>query len=88
VDSSLVTIDRRAIPTGEEGPFLRRVIDAAFSQRRKLLANSLSSSLSRPKTDVVATLEGLGVAPSARAEQLEPLVFLELARRLKLPDLE
>jgi 16S rRNA (adenine1518-N6/adenine1519-N6)-dimethyltransferase len=85
VDSSLVTLVRQpAAPEVEElGPLLRRVIDAAFAQRRKSIVNSLSASLGRPKEEVAAVLTGLGIEPGVRAEQLPPRLFVALAQALR-----
>ena len=55
---------------------LRQVLAAAFSQRRKMLRSTL-----KPLFDV-AQLEALGVAPTARAEELALDDFVRLARAL------
>ena len=47
-----------------------KIIRAGFSQRRKTLANSLSSGLGLAKNRVAAALEQAGIHPSARAEEL------------------
>lgn len=85
VDSSLLTLERLpADPDVEEwGEHLRRVIDAAFSQRRKAVANSLAAMLGLPKERLARVLVGLGVDPGVRAEQLPPETFLRLARELR-----
>lgn len=57
---------------------LRRVIKAAFSQRRKTLRNSLSAYC-RDKDIVNATLEQVGIAPERRAESLSVAEFVALA---------
>jgi 16S rRNA (adenine1518-N6/adenine1519-N6)-dimethyltransferase len=57
---------------------LEKVTAAAFGQRRKMLRGSLSSLLSDP----VASLEGLGIAPTARAEELTVADFVRLATLL------
>lgn len=54
---------------------LERITAAAFGQRRKMLRRSLSGLLSDP----VASLERLGIAPTARAEELAVADFVRLA---------
>ena len=54
---------------------LERVTAAAFGQRRKMLRGSLASLFPDP----VATLEGLGLRPTARAEELSVDDFVRLA---------
>ena len=54
---------------------LERVTAAAFGQRRKMLRGSLSGLLPDP----VASLESLGIAPTARAEELSVGDFVRLA---------
>ena len=57
---------------------LEKVTAAAFGQRRKMLRGSLSSLLADP----VASLEGLGISPTARAEELTVADFVRLAALL------
>ena len=59
-----------------------RIVKAAFSQRRKVIANSLSAGLGISKADAAALLEQAGVAPNARAEQLSLQDFAAIANRL------
>ena len=59
------------------GP-LERVTAAAFGQRRKMLRGALAMLYSDP----VAVLEGLNLAPTARAEELSVGDFVRLARVL------
>jgi 16S rRNA (adenine1518-N6/adenine1519-N6)-dimethyltransferase len=54
---------------------LERVTAAAFGQRRKMLRGALSGIL----TDPIRTLESLGLAPTARAEELSVADFVRLA---------
>lgn len=54
---------------------LETVTAAAFGQRRKMLRGSLSGLLSDP----VASLGSLGIAPTARAEELAVADFVRLA---------
>ncbi len=57
---------------------LERITAAAFGQRRKMLRGSLASVFPEP----VATLEGLGLKPTARAEELSVDDFVRLAGAL------
>lgn len=57
---------------------LERVTAAAFGQRRKMLRGSLAGIY----TDPVATLERLGLRPTARAEELSVDDFVRLAGAL------
>ena len=57
---------------------LERVTAAAFGQRRKMLRGSLAGVF----VDPVATLEGLGLEPTARAEELSVRDFVRLAGAL------
>lgn len=76
VVSSVVRLRPR--PAGERLADLRpleRVTAAAFGQRRKMLRSSLASVFPEP----VPVLERLGLAPTARAEELSVADFVALA---------
>jgi 16S rRNA (adenine1518-N6/adenine1519-N6)-dimethyltransferase len=78
VVSSVVRLRPR--PAGrlaDLGP-LERVTAAAFGQRRKMLRSSLSGVFANPQK----VLEGLGLAPTARAEELSVADFERLATAL------
>ena len=80
VDSTilhLVPFKERPIQAKDD-QVLRRVIKAAFSQRRKTLRNSLSAYC-RDKDVINATLEKVGIAPERRAESLSVTEFVALA---------
>ena len=80
VDSAVVVIEPLAPPplTDSERRVVRRVVRAAFSQRRKQLGNSLAPVA----PDCRAVLAGLGIDPRRRAETLTPADFLALAREI------
>jgi 16S rRNA (adenine1518-N6/adenine1519-N6)-dimethyltransferase len=81
VDSSLVVLDRLPadrLPTIEPSR-LGVVIQAAFAQRRKTLANALSAGLGVPREEAQAMIAALGLPLDVRAEKLEPRRFVELA---------
>ncbi len=84
VDSSLIVLDRfPADRLPEVGPTeLRRVIQAAFSQRRKTLVNCLAAGLCLSREQALELVSGLGLPADVRAERLEPRRFVELAELL------
>ncbi|TMJ26656.1 MAG: 16S rRNA (adenine(1518)-N(6)/adenine(1519)-N(6))-dimethyltransferase RsmA [Alphaproteobacteria bacterium] len=57
---------------------LEKITAAAFGQRRKMLRGSLAGAFADP----VAVLEGLGLSPTARAEELSVADFVRLAGAL------
>jgi 16S rRNA (adenine1518-N6/adenine1519-N6)-dimethyltransferase len=78
VDSAIVAFTR----TGPGAPAaVRSLVRAAFTTRRKTLANALSAA-GRPKGEVLAALERAGLAPAVRPEDLPPLAFARLAEEL------
>lgn len=84
VDSAVIRLDVNEAPTldvSDEKLFFR-VVRGAFSQRRKTVANSLSSVLSLGKQDVNLALEKAGVSPLSRAEQLSLEEFASITREL------
>ena len=84
VDSAVIRLDLRREPpvqVADEGWFFR-VSRAAFAQRRKTAANSISASLSLPKAQVEAALGAAGIPGAVRAEQLSLEQFAALANAL------
>ena len=84
VDSAVIRLDLRREPpvqVADEGWFFR-VSRAAFAQRRKTAANSISASLGLPKAQVEAALGAAGIPANARAEQLSLKQFAALANAL------
>jgi 16S rRNA (adenine1518-N6/adenine1519-N6)-dimethyltransferase len=70
---------------GELGE-VERVVRAAFSQRRKTLANALRGGDLEPAPSaarLARALEEVGIEPRARAESVEPRRLLALARALR-----
>jgi 16S rRNA (adenine1518-N6/adenine1519-N6)-dimethyltransferase len=59
---------------------LEKITAAAFGQRRKMLRGALGSVFADP----VAVLEGLGLTPTARAEELSVTDFVRLAQALTM----
>jgi len=80
VDSALVAF-RRIAPGA--GPHLKRVVEGAFSHRRKTLANALSLAGVASREQAVAALEVIDRAADVRAEALAPREFVELAAALR-----
>lgn len=79
VDSSLVELVPKADPLPPcDIAILEKVTAAAFGQRRKMLR----SSLRQITPDAEALLNSLGIAPTARAEELEVADFARLANAL------
>jgi len=81
VDSSLVMLERKPQQDTPSIPprFLRAVLQAAFGQRRKIVANALASGLGLPRAVVEEVLESVGLGPGLRAEQVDPLGLAALA---------
>jgi 16S rRNA (adenine1518-N6/adenine1519-N6)-dimethyltransferase len=79
VESALVAF-RRVGPGAT--PDLKRVVEGAFSHRRKTLANALSLSGVATREEAVAALEAIARAADVRAEALAPQEFVELAAAL------
>ncbi len=81
VDSAVIRLDIRKEPivnVEKEEDFFK-VVKGAFSQRRKTLANTLSSSFGIGKAQVNDWLEAAGVAANLRAEQLSMAQFADIA---------
>ena len=82
VDSAIVRMIPRAIATegGSEAAqdlgVFARVVTAAFSQRRKMLRNTLREFISE------ADLAALGIVPTARAEDIPVADYVRLANSL------
>ena len=83
VDSAVLRLKIRKEPPvkTDEAAFFR-VIKAAFSQRRKVISNSLSAGLGLDKQTVSLMLNNAGVAANARAEQLSLEDFAAIANQL------
>jgi 16S rRNA (adenine1518-N6/adenine1519-N6)-dimethyltransferase len=75
VTSSVVRLDPRPQPLACDAELLQRVTAAAFGQRRKMLRQSLKSL----GTDPLPLLDEVGIAPTARAEEIPVEGFVALA---------
>ena len=84
VDSAVIRLDVRKEPpviTDEEKFF--KVVKAAFSQRRKVISNSLSSGLKMSKDEINELLAAANVPSNARAEKLSLDDFAAIAGNLR-----
>ncbi len=84
VDSAVIRLDVRKEPpvkTDEKKFF--KVVKAAFSQRRKVISNSLSSGLKMSKDEINGVLSAANVPPNARAEKLSLNDFAAIAGNLR-----
>ncbi len=84
VTSSVIRLTRR-----EEKPFevsdeelLFKIIRAAFNQRRKTLANALSSGLGKERAEIERALESCGFDRRIRGEALDLAAFVKIADEL------
>jgi 16S rRNA (adenine1518-N6/adenine1519-N6)-dimethyltransferase len=82
VDSALVAFRRRETPAivWDE---LKAVVEAAFAHRRKRLPNSLELAGLADRRRAEEALVALGRPATARAEELSPPEFVELAAALR-----
>ncbi|MFD0987192.1 16S rRNA (adenine(1518)-N(6)/adenine(1519)-N(6))-dimethyltransferase RsmA [Methyloligella solikamskensis] len=80
VDSAVIELIPKAEPSPPCNPgMLEKVTAAAFGQRRKMLRGSLK----KLSPEIEPVLEGLGIRPTARAEELEIADFCNLANALE-----
>ena len=72
VDSCVIRLNVRKEPAvqTENEEFFFRTVRGAFSQRRKNLANSLSSVLGIPKSQAAEAIRAAGLSENVRPEQL------------------
>jgi 16S rRNA (adenine1518-N6/adenine1519-N6)-dimethyltransferase len=79
VDSALIAL-RRTGPAAPPG--VNALVRDAFAHRRKSLARSLDLARPGVREQAREALAELGLAPDARAEQLDPEQFVALAQAL------
>lgn len=85
VDSAVIRLNvlpNSPVTVDNEKTFFA-VVKAAFSQRRKILANSLSSGLSLDKAKVFEILRECGIPENIRAEKLSLQNFADIANCLR-----
>lgn len=85
VDSAVIRIDVNREPklSSEEEKFFFSVVKSGFSQRRKTVANALSSQLGIEKQDVYEALKAVDLPETARIEQLDMEQLIGFTRTLK-----
>lgn len=85
VDSVVIRIDinqnYRLEPDGEK--FFFKIVKAGFSQRRKTLANTLSSQLGISKEIVYSTLKELELSESIRIESMNMKQLIDFSEKLR-----
>ena len=84
VDSAVITLvreERSADPALLEAA--ARAADAAFTQRRKTLRNSLAAGLGVSPAEAQTLLSSAGIDPAARAETLDIQRFLALGAAMR-----
>ena len=84
VDSEVIKLNilkEPPVQAADEKMFFK-VVKAAFMQRRKTAANSLSAGLGMPKAQINSMLENLEIKPSARAEELTMQDFAKIANSI------
>lgn len=87
VDSAVIRLDRlEKPPVKTDREKLFSLISAGFSQRRKQLANALSSTLNIEKAIVEAALKAAGLPPNIRAENLTLTDFASLGDSMPATD--
>jgi 16S rRNA (adenine1518-N6/adenine1519-N6)-dimethyltransferase len=84
VDSVIVRIDRKHRALPEDPEWLFAVIREGFSQRRKTLRNALASLAGVDAAE--DAIAAAGIAPGARAEELDLDRFIALSRALRPRD--
>lgn len=85
VDSAVIRIDinkERRLDEAEE-KFFFKIVKCGFSQRRKTVANALSSQMGIEKQYVHEALRSIGQSENARIEQLDMDSLIEFAKLLK-----
>ena len=84
VDSCVIRLDIREKPPVEvsDEKFFFRMVRGAFSQRRKNLANSLSSSLGLEKSAVTNAIRAAGLSENIRPEQLSLQQLADVSERI------
>ena len=84
VDSCVIRMDIRKEPEIEisDEKLFFRMVHAAFGQRRKTAANSISAGSGIPKDIVIKAIEECGFEPSVRAEGLNMAELADLCEKI------
>ena len=83
VDSAVIRLDIKNDRLVDDEQHFFKVVRGAFSQRRKTLANSLSSALGIDKQVVTEAIVSAGLCESVRPEQLSMEDFINVAKSVK-----
>lgn len=85
VDSAVIRIDVNNEPrlSEEDEKYFFSVVKCGFSQRRKTLANALSSQMGIDKQKVYDSLKCIGLPETARIEQLTMDQLIEFTMKLR-----
>lgn len=85
VDSAVIRIDveKKYKLETENEKFFFNVVKAAFSQRRKTIANSVSSIMNINKQTVYEVLKKMGLSENMRVEQFDMESLIEFSENLK-----
>jgi 16S rRNA (adenine1518-N6/adenine1519-N6)-dimethyltransferase len=81
VSSAIIRLDRKP-GQGTDMASFSAILKAAFSMRRKTLANSLFANNMASKEETAAALKFMGYPEDARAESLTPADLLEFSVRM------
>ncbi|MEG0692096.1 MAG: 16S rRNA (adenine(1518)-N(6)/adenine(1519)-N(6))-dimethyltransferase RsmA [Oscillospiraceae bacterium] len=86
VDSCVIRLDVRekTAENIESEEHFFKLVKAAFSQRRKTLANPVSATFCVKKADLIALLQKVSLKPTARAEELSFEQFIALSNEMFL----
>ena len=85
VDSAVIRIDLNdeMLLSDEAEKFFFSIVKSGFSQRRKTVANALSSLMSIPKERTYDALASVGLPVTARIESLDMQQLIALSRELR-----
>lgn len=82
VDSAFLKATKKEDVTTVEAQEIERLVKAAFSCRRKMLTNNLSSEYNLSKPEIAEILEKTNLKPTARAEELTVKDYVQLNKEL------
>lgn len=82
VDSLVLRVDFRVDPLAPRSAFqtIRAIVNAAFQQRRKTIANGLKPLVKGDKGRIEEMLTEVGIDPGRRPETLSPEEYVSIAR--------
>lgn len=78
-----IDIDQKYNLSEEREKFFFKMVKSGFSQRRKTLANALSSLMGFSKSDVYSVLKSLGISENVRIEALNMEQLIQIAENLE-----